>query len=95
MKEWEEKEKARLGDKYYWKPFTILVQGEQAEKAMKRPFKRANFGKQRHRCDRVSMLLTYYWLQLIIINRLKTVQSKMNKLRAWSVETKGSPKIQK
>jgi len=40
MKEWEEKEKARLGDKSIWKPFTILMQGEQAEKALKRPVKR-------------------------------------------------------
>jgi hypothetical protein len=40
MKEWETNEKSRLGDSFRFKPFTILVQGEQAEKALKRPLKK-------------------------------------------------------
>jgi hypothetical protein len=40
MKEWETNEKSRLGDSFRFKPFTILVQGEQPEKALKRPVKK-------------------------------------------------------
>jgi len=40
MNEWQEKEKARLGDQFQFKNCTILVQGEMAERALKRPIKR-------------------------------------------------------
>jgi hypothetical protein len=40
MNEWQEKEKARLGDQFQFKNCTILVQGEMAERALKRPIKK-------------------------------------------------------